>query len=110
MHPIWRGIGCVTFVLGPVIAYAGGRLLVDLNREMRWVAMPYELMRPVPILDLATVDHLYADLLVALVLLLLGFALVSVVYGIIYSVLGPSRYGPLDADPHRDLPPRPRRR
>jgi hypothetical protein len=111
VHPIWRGIGCLTAIIGPVIAYVGARLLVNLNQEMGWVAMPYELMRPVQILDLGQpVDHLYADLLVAGILLLLGFALIISIYGVLYSILGPPRYGPLDADPHKDLPPRQRRR
>lgn len=110
VHPIWRGIGCLTFLIGPIIAYAGGRLLVNLNTDMGWVTMPYDLMRPVPVLDFGVIDHLYADLIVAGILLLLGFALISVIYGMIYSLMGPPRYGPLDADPHRDLPRRSHRR
>ena len=41
----------------------------------------------------------FGDLLIAGVFLLIGFALIMIVYSIIYSIMGPPRYGPLDAPP-----------
>jgi hypothetical protein len=64
--------------------------------------VPPEMMNRfvVPYLDF-NLRHFYANLLVAGLLLLLGFGLIMVIYSIVYSIVGPSRYGPLDAKPIR---------
>jgi hypothetical protein len=111
IHPIWRGFGCLILLIAPVIAYAGAEVLLQLNGEFRWFPAPAELMVPVRIPGLEiTIDHLWATAIIGVGLLLLGFALLIVFYGIIYSLIGPSRYGPLDADPHKDMPRRPHRK
>jgi hypothetical protein len=110
VHPIWRGIGCIIMLVAPVIAYAGATVLIDLNAENDWVTIPYELMQPVRIASLdMTVDRLYGTLILAGLLLILGFALIISIYGVIYGLMGPPRYGPLDADPNKDIPRRRRR-
>lgn len=109
VHPIWRGIGCMLLLVGPVLAYIGANLLVEANRQQKWLPAPAELMRPIrlPLLNL-TIDHLVANLLVTGILLLIGFGLITIIYTIFYSLLGPPRYGPLDSPPVR-LPHRRRR-
>ena len=42
---------------------------------------------------------LYADLAVTVILIVIGFALLTVVYAIIYRIIGIPRYGPLDSPP-----------
>jgi hypothetical protein len=52
-------------------------------------------------LSAVTVPHLYANLLVSAIILLVGFGVVMVIYAIIYNMMGPKRLGPLDAPPIR---------
>jgi len=101
IHPIWRGIGCLMMLLIPIMAYAGSVLIVEANMEQGWVAMPRELMRNIPLPVIGSVDHLWANLMVTLVLSLLGFALLTALYALVYQFIGPPRYGPLDAPPER---------
>ncbi len=110
IHPIWQGIGCLLLILIPIISYAGAVLLVDENVNQNWLPAPTALMQTVnvPVLDMS-VPHLFANLVVAALLALIGFAAVTVLYGVLYSVMGPSRYGPLDAHPD-EFRPRKRRR
>lgn len=101
IHPIWRGIGCLMMLLIPIMAYSGAVLLVEANKEQRWVAMPGEFMREIPVPIIGAVDHLWANLMVTVVLSLLGYALLTTLYALVYQFVGPSRYGPLDAPPER---------
>ncbi len=108
VHPIWQGIGCIMMIIIPIISYAGAQLLVEGTKDVASIPHPWELMKPVTLpvntfsagqlADIA-VDHLYANLLVAVALVVIGYALLMILYTIIYSVIGPSRFGPLDARP-----------
>ena len=109
IHPIWRGIGCIMLIIGPFIAFSAAHILVNLDMENSWMAVPREMRGAVTIDVLGlTIEHLYADLLVTAILLLLGFGLLMVVYAIIYGMAGPKRFGPMDSPPIRYGPPRPR--
>jgi hypothetical protein len=102
VHPIWRGIGCFLIVIGPVIAFAGAHLLLDMNQERGWYPVPPELAAPFTVPGIGyNINHFFGDLLVGVVLLFIGFALIMVLYAILYSILGPARYGPLDSPPVR---------
>lgn len=96
-HPVWRGIGCFLLILLPILAFAGGKLLVQANRVRRWVQIPTELTGYfiVPVIGRVY----YADLVVALGLIFIMFAVLTVVYAIIYKIIGIPRYGPLDSPP-----------
>ncbi|MEW5871773.1 MAG: hypothetical protein AB1894_21070 [Chloroflexota bacterium] len=105
VHPIWRGIGLILIILIPIMSFAGAVELVDANIRNNWLPQAnasYELMasRPVPLINIP-VNHLYAVLLTAALLALLGFGVLVFFYAIMYSAMGPSRYGPLDAPPLR---------
>jgi hypothetical protein len=88
-------------ILIPIIAFAGAVLLVQANLEQRWLPTPYQLAQPVVLPYFGRVNYLYAYLLVAVVLSLIGFALLSLVYALIYSMVGPPQYGPVDSPPVR---------
>jgi hypothetical protein len=108
IHPIWRGIGCIWLLISPVLAYAIASLLVQYDLKTGFFPLPFDLTRSVtiplsrylPLNDLG-VPQLYGNLLVAALLMLVGFGVVMVVYAIIYGAMGPSRLGPLDAPPIR---------
>lgn len=106
VHPIWRGIGCLMLMLVPVLSYAGAVVLVEMNMEAGWVPSSAVFMQTVvlPVIERA-VPHLYANLMVAGLLILVGYAALMVVYTLLYGLVGPPRLGPLDAEPIR-RPPR----
>lgn len=110
IHPIWRGIGCFMLILIPIMAYAGATLLVQANRTQRWLPMPPELAQAIfiPILN-QRIPYLPAILIVTVLLSLIGFGVLSFFYAILYRAVGPSRYGPLDAPPVREMPKRRRK-
>ncbi len=99
VHPIWRGIGCALLIILPVMAYAGAVEIVALNSKNQWVVLPAVFMQTVTAPYLFSVPHLYANLSVALLLLVIGYGVLVVIYSILYSITGPGRYGPLDAPP-----------
>lgn len=105
VHPIWSGIGCLLLILIPVLSYAGAVLLVEANRDAKWIAMSDELMRTVAIPATGlTVPHLLANLLAAAVLALIGFGLLMIIYAVLYSMIGPEKYSPLDSPPVKSSP------
>ena len=97
IHPVWQGIGCLLMILIPMMAYAGAVLIVQANMEKKWIPFPTELMRTVTIPNIGSFNHLFATLLVAFVLAMLGFALIVFLYSFMYRIVGPPRLGPLDA-------------
>lgn len=119
IHPAWRGIGCLLAIIAPFVAFAAAHIVVDLNIANHWLAVPREMNNVVKVpeflkLPIKTIEHFYADLLVTVLLLLLGFAAVMVIYAIMYSMVAPKR-SPLDAPPIRQRPyqtkrPRPKKR
>jgi hypothetical protein len=79
---------------------------VQANVDQGWVPLGTEFSQTVNIRDVGSVDYLYANLLVAAILAMLGFGLVVAIYALIYRAVGPSYLGPLDAEPIRRRPPR----
>lgn len=106
IHPIWRGIGCLLMILVPVMAYAGAVLLVQANVSQGWVPIGTELAQTVTIPNVGSFKYLFANLLVAGILAVLGFGLIVAIYSLIYKAVGPSQLGPLDAEPIRHKPPK----
>ena len=102
IHPIWRGIGCILFLISPFLAYLIADLLVQMNLEKGWYPISRELTRSIslPVVD-KVLRHFFANLMVTALLLLLGCALIMVIYTIIYALIGPEKYGPLDEPPIR---------
>jgi hypothetical protein len=84
-------------ILLPIIAFAGAKLLVQANRTRRWVQIPTELTGSFSVPVVGRV--FYADLAVTVGLIIVGFAILTVGYAIVYKVLGIPRYGPLDSPP-----------
>lgn len=111
VHPIWRGIGCILLIVVPIISFFLARFFMQ---TVKWFAMPESLLRSVVIsyTNIASVDRiifqlndyfggrlLYGDLFFTVIFTVLGFGILSIVYGIIYRIIGPPRYGPLDSPP-----------
>ena len=104
IHPIWRGIGCLFMILIPILAYAGAVVIIREDLSRGWMPVPPEFARAVTIPLVGSVSYLLARLVVAVILALAGFVLLTILYSLLYGFLGPSRYGPLDATPQDSLP------
>jgi hypothetical protein len=109
IHPIWQGIGCLLMIMIPIMAYAGAVLLVQANVSQGWVPLGTELAQTVTIPNIGSFEYLFANLLVAGILAMLGFGLVVAIYALVYRAVGPSQLGPLDAEPIRHKPPKPKK-
>lgn len=111
-HYLWRGIGCVMMIVIPVISYVSGKLVIDALIKARYY-IPLQLLgRPeLPSLfyksnglmvilgPIIRINNLYAYLTATFLIMLLLSGTMSLVYAVIYRMLGPSRYSPLDAPP-----------
>ena len=96
-HPVWRGIGWFLLILLPVLSFAGAKLLVQANVRQRWVQIPTEMAGSFSVPIVGRVS--FADLAVAVGLIIVGFAVLTVAYAILYRIFGISRHGPLDSPP-----------
>ena len=109
-----RGIGCITMVIIPILSY--GIAVYWIEKGLPGSALiPPSLLGPpnIPAFFLnsqylggiARFVHsqnaLSANLLFALAFTMIMGGLMSVVYGYVYSLFGPSKYGPTDVPPPR---------
>jgi hypothetical protein len=97
VHPIWRGIGCILLILLPILAFAGAKLLVQANIKQRWINIPQEMTGSFTAPLVGRV--FFADLAVWIILIVIGFGLLTAVYALIYRLLGPPTRGPLESPP-----------
>lgn len=84
IHPVWRGIGFILMGLIAVMSYAGANLLVEANKTRGWIEVPPGIQGGV-----AWAPDLYAELVVAFFLALIGFSVVTIVYSFIYQLTRP---------------------
>jgi len=112
IHPVWRGIGCALILLIPIMAWYASSLFLQTNTKIH---LSYELTKPIilPYVQVPEIDQIVADfnhyavshhLIVAqffftIILMFIGFGILSLVYAIMFKVAGPSRYGPFDVPP-----------
>ena len=114
IHPLVRGIGCLMFVLVPIVSYGIARVLVPytvqwgLPLPIQWFGAPnIRFSVPnVPFLVefvdlLRNEQNLTANLVIALIITVLLFGILSIAYGYAYSAAAPSKYGPMDVPPPR---------
>jgi hypothetical protein len=111
LHAAWRGIGCLLFIILPVVAYALASNLVDSGLIQRYISIPRNLLQPMP-LDFVGLDPLpnfYASLVVGMAITVVLYAGVFVIYSFLYRIIGPPKYGPTDVPPVRPRGRRPRK-
>jgi hypothetical protein len=110
-NPLWRGIGCILVFVVPLITYG---LMLILNPVIIATGLvPPELLakakfpdwfaKTIVFKDIASffgsIDALWLKLVVFFVLLLLLTAISSLIYTMIYQLVGPPRYTERDAPP-----------
>jgi hypothetical protein len=109
IHPLVRGIGCLMFVLVPILAYGIATLVVPMTG--RWgLPVPPEWYGPANIQNPATnvpylsdffdlilkQDNLVVNVIFALIITVVLYGVLSILYGYVYSMAAPSRLGPTD--------------
>ena len=113
---IMRGIGCIMIVIVPILSYIASTLLVE-NGFARQVIPPawFGRMEFPPLLAqlrgplgdairyLSRVNHLAANLVLTIVIVVIVGGLMTMIYGYIYELFGPPKYGPTDAPPPRGI-------
>ena len=109
-NPVLRGIGCLMILIIPALAFAGAILVVQANADQKWVPIPAELSQGLTLPLFGTVESILAVVIVAVLLALIGFGVMTIIYSLVYSLIGPPRYGPQDAPPIHNKPNNRRRR
>lgn len=97
VHPIWRGIGCFFILLIPIVSFLGARVIIAENNRQHWVTIPQLLRYGYTFPGMGSITVL--TILVTIILILIGFGILTVIYSLIYRLFGPPRYGPLDVPP-----------
>jgi hypothetical protein len=112
--PLVRGIGCLMFVLVPIVAYGIARAVVPytvkwgLPIPIQWFGLP-NIQFSVPNLPflvefvdlLRKENNLTVNLVFAVIITVLLYGLMTIVFGYAYSATAPSQYGPTDVPPPR---------
>jgi len=114
VHPVMRGIGCLMIVIVPILAYGMSVILVNIGVQSGWPIPPDWLGTPTfhPLLwrlsGLATIlaflqaqTNLTAVLVFTVAVSVFIGGVMSVIFGYIYRLFGPSQYGPTDSPPIR---------
>ena len=114
VHPVMRGIGCIMIVIVPILSYIASSLLIGTGFGSQvippaWygrITFPPLLARLTgPLGDLirsiSSIDHLAANLVMTVVIIVVVGGIMSMIYGYIYEIFGPPKYGPTDEPPPR---------
>lgn len=114
VHPLVRGIGCLMFVLVPIVAYGVATVLAPmapgwgLPIPVQWYGRA-NLQNPVatiPYLSefvnlILQQNNLIVNLVFAAIITVLLYGVLSIAFGYAYSMATPSKYGPMDVPPPR---------
>ena len=102
INPIWRGIGCILFLITPLIAFLIANEVMRSGIVHQYITIPRALNNTftLPLFDV-TFEFFNATLLLTAGVTVALFSLFFVLYAAIYKIIGPSRYGPTDVPPIR---------
>jgi hypothetical protein len=110
IHPVWRGIGFVMMVLVPVMSGAAAMVLRDYGRLQRWSFMKElgpslrlpDIFYSIPVISnfsnwVSSINDLPVMILFFILFLMVYSGVLSILYAMIYRLIGPPRYSALDA-------------
>lgn len=116
VHPVWRGIGCFLIILVPIMAWAGSSLFLD---RFTMIPLPPALLKPVllPYTTMPQIDKLilpvnnilglggvlYGHLFFMIIFMVIGFGVMSILYALLYRLVGPPRYSQFDVPPIKPI-------
>ena len=114
VHPVMRGIGCLMMVIVPILSYGIALLLVNYGVSHGWSIPQNWLGQPTihplllrlqglrPIWDfLIQQNNLIANVIFTVAVMVVIGGIMSIIYGYMYTLFGPSQYGPTDVPPMR---------
>ncbi len=114
VNPVMKGLGCFMILLVPPLSYGIAALLVPIVAQQGQFIPPSWLGRvtinPIvwrleglaPILSfIENQDHLMANLVFTFGVMVVIGGLMSIFFGYLYKLAGPSQYGPNDVPPLR---------
>ncbi len=110
IHPVWRGIGFLMMVLVPVMAGAAAVVLKDLGFQLGWpfiyelrgiIRLP-DIFYAIPVIRnlaswISSIQDLRAILLFFVLFVIVFSGIMSILYALVYKIVGPPQYTPLDA-------------
>ncbi len=105
IHPIWAGIGFLMIIIVPIISWAGATELVTLAKDQGWsfihnfpTYLQVDALSFLPGMSaLSRIPNFPAITTFFVLILLVLSGVLSLVYAMIYRVVGPPRYAPDDA-------------
>ena len=113
VHPLMRGIGCLSMVLIPVFSYAVADVILkgpgaSWPLPKTWFGAPHlpkflhSLSGLAPVVGfLQQQTNLTGNLIIGGLIMVVLFGIMSIIYGYLYSMMAPSKYGPHDVPPPR---------
>jgi hypothetical protein len=110
IHPIWRGIGFLMMVLVPIMSGAAAVLITQFGFKAKWPFM-YEMtgavhlpdiLYKIPVLSMlarwiSSIPNFKAVFLFFIAGMLVFSGVLSLIYAMVYRMIGPPRYTALDA-------------
>ncbi len=93
VHPIWRGVGFIFMILAPLMGWFGAQVLLDANQENGWLRIPSNFMAP------GADSLLFVKIGLTIILAFFVFFVLQFIGVVLYRMVGPERYGPLDVPP-----------
>lgn len=110
IHPIWRGIGFLMWILVPIMAGAAAVLLTEIGFEQHWpfmyemtgtVRLP-DILYKIPVLSalaqwISSIQNFRAVFLFFIAGMMVFSGVLSLIYAMVYRMIGPPRYTALDA-------------
>jgi len=113
MNPIWRGIGCILIVIVPLLAY--GLMVLFSPLIIATGKVPYQLLGYVHLpewvfrvrilaglaLFFSSINNLWMNIITFFVMVLILTAVASLLYALVYALIGPARYSSQDAPPSK---------
>jgi len=113
IHPVWRGLGFVMIVLAPIMSWAGAEVTNQILRGIddKYVkSFFYGLSGSLPVPGwlnfiplvanawraVATYEDIKSKLVLFFLWLVAFSGVLSVLYAMMYRLIGPPRYGPQD--------------
>ena len=102
VNPVWRGIGCILFLITPIMAFAVSNVVLEAGLIQRYIEIPRSLRAAWTIPGTETVIPFFlASLALAVTATIVLYTIFFVAYAAMYKVVGPSPYGPTDVPPIR---------
>ncbi len=116
LNPIWRGIGCLLIVIVPLLSYwlmlfavplliATGKVPYQIMGYVHFPPWAYKVQIVAAVAGyIGSIENLWLGIITFFVIALILTTVVSLLYSMIYALVGPVRYTELDAPPSKYKP------